>query len=72
MKEVDHGMPEIPEGMTPWDGRTEEPPEDWDRGPYLCRDGKMYIMNGYDWKFGTGCWNPTAVWDRVAYTALKG
>lgn len=42
-------------------------PSDWDGGPYLCRDGGMYIMRGYGWQHGFGCWNPTADWDRVAY-----
>jgi hypothetical protein len=66
---------EIPEGMVPWDGRTKEPPEDWDGGAYLCRDGKMYFLNGWDWGHGTHCDNPTASWDRIAYTiraALNG
>lgn len=61
----------IPTGMVEWHGQTEEPPKDWDRGPYLCRDGKMYIMRGYDWGHGTFCDNPTADWDRIAYTPIK-
>lgn len=44
-------------------------PKDWDQGPYLCRDGGMYNMRGYGWKWGEGCWNATADWDRVAYRA---
>jgi len=46
-----------------------EAPSDWDGGPYLCRDGDLYHMRGYGWAHGLGCWNPTAAWDRVAYTA---
>lgn len=46
-------------------------PQDWDGGPYMCRDGKMYWMAGYGWKHGEGCWNETACWDRIAYTPLK-
>jgi len=61
----------IPAGMKPWHGG-EHPPEDWDGGPYLCRDGKMYHMCGYGWGHGTHCWNPTASWDRIAYTPIKG
>jgi len=43
-------------------------PKDWDERPYLCRDGKEYWMNGYGWRWGEGCWNQIADWDRVAYT----
>lgn len=43
-------------------------PSDWDGGPYLCRDGGLYHMRGYGWAHGLGCWNPSATWDRVAYT----
>lgn len=57
----------IPEGMKAWHGG-EEAPADWDGGPYLCRDGAMYHMRGYGWGHGTNCWNPTADWDRIAYT----
>jgi hypothetical protein len=57
----------IPAGMKVWNGG-EEAPVDWDGGPYLCRDGKMYHMRGYGWGHGTHCWNPTADWDRIAYT----
>lgn len=42
-------------------------PSDWDGGPYLCRDGQFYHMNGYGWGHGLGCWNATADWDRIAY-----
>lgn len=45
-------------------------PSDWDGGPYLCRDGGMYHMRGYGWEHGLGCWNATADWDRIAYTAI--
>ena len=44
-----------------------EQPKDWDRGPYLCRDGKSYWMRGYGWKHGLGCWVEQADWDRIAY-----
>lgn len=43
-------------------------PSDWDGGPYLCRDNQLYHMRGYGWGHGLGCWNPTADWDRIAYT----
>ncbi len=59
-------------GMTPYDpSHPDYPnaPSDWDGGPYLCRDGGLYHMRGYGWAHGLGCWNPTADWDRVAYTA---
>jgi hypothetical protein len=46
-------------------------PSDWDEGPYLCRDGGMYHMRGYGWGHGINCWNPTADWDRIAYTPRK-
>jgi hypothetical protein len=59
---------EIPAGMVEWHGQTKEPPEDWDGGAYLCRDGKMYFLNGWDWGHGTHCDNLTADWDRIAYT----
>ena len=61
----------IPAGMVEWHGQTEEPPEDWDGGPYLCRDGGLYHMRGYSWKHGAGCWNETADWDRIAYTPRR-
>lgn len=53
-------------GFIYWPGGN-EPPADWDGGPYLCRDGKTCWMRGYDWRHGTGCWNPTADWDRIGY-----
>lgn len=55
-------------GFIYWPGG-DEPPADWDGGPYLCRDGGVYHMRGYDWRHGTGCWNPTADWDRIGYKA---
>lgn len=61
----------IPAGMKAWGPDHPDYPEgpkDWDGGPYLCRDGKMYHMCGYGWAHGLGCWNPTASWDRIAYT----
>ena len=59
-------------GFIYWPGGDAAPP-DWDEGPYLCRDGKTYWMCGYDWKHGTGCWNPIASWDRIGYrTHLQG
>lgn len=63
---------EIAEGLTPYG--PEHPdypnaPSDWNGGPYLCRDGGLYHMRGYGWQHGLGCWNPTADWDRVAYTS---
>lgn|GEM_PF-6899838 len=61
------GAVEIPPGMVEWHGG-DVAPADWDGGPYLCRDGKMYHMRGYGWGHGTHCWNPTADWDRIAYT----
>lgn len=42
-------------------------PSDWDGGAYLCRDGGKYLMRGYGWEHGLGCWNSTADWDRIAY-----
>ena len=45
-------------------------PSDWDGGPYLCRDNKLYHLRGYGWAHGLNCWNATASWDRVAYSAL--
>lgn len=62
---------EIPEGMKAY-GREHpdypDAPRDWDGGAYLCRDGEMYFMRGYGWAHGMGSWNPTASWDRIAYT----
>lgn len=56
-------------GFIYWPGG-DEAPADWDGGPYLCRDGEVYHMRGYDWRHGTGCWNPTADWDRIGYKAI--
>ena len=53
-------------GFVYWPGGN-EPPADWDGGPYLCRNGQVYHMSGYDWRHGTNCWNPTASWDRIGY-----
>lgn len=60
----------VPNGMKEWGPDSPgypDAPVDWDGGPYLCRDGKMYHMNGYGWSHGYGCWNAQADWDRVAY-----
>lgn len=43
-------------------------PADWDHGPYLCRDGKMYHMCGYGWQHGMYCYSSTSDYDRIAYT----
>ena len=56
-------------GYIYWGGG-QAPPVDWDGGPYLCRDGDEYIMRGYDWAHGTGCWNETADWDRIGYRTI--
>ena len=53
-------------GFKYWPGG-DGPPDDWDGGPYLCRDGKTYHMAGYDWRHGTGAWVATADWDRIGY-----
>jgi hypothetical protein len=53
-------------GFTYWAGG-QSAPDDWDGGPYLCRDGQEYHMAGYDWGHGTHCWNETADWDRIGY-----
>lgn len=58
-------------GFVYWPGG-EGPPADWDGGPYLCRDGKVYWFRGYDWKHGTNCLNPTACWDRIGYKPKSG
>jgi hypothetical protein len=55
-------------GMEPWFGQTKEAPKDFDGGSYLCRDGNMYFLNGWDWGHGTHCDNSTACWDRIGYT----
>lgn len=63
----------LPAGMTPYGPLHPDypnEPSDWDGGPYLCRDGRLYHMCGYGWEHGLFCWENTADWDRVAYTAL--
>jgi len=55
-------------GMVYWPGG-DGPPADWDGGAYLCRDGGLYHMRGYDWRHGTGCHNTVADWDRIGYRA---
>lgn len=69
--DLDMGLDGVLAWMTPYDpSHPDYPnaPSDWDGGPYLCRDGGLYHMRGYGWEHGLGCWNPTADWDRVAYT----
>lgn len=53
-------------GFIYWPGG-DEPPVDWDGGPYLCRDGGIYHMRGYDWQHGTRAWSATADWDCIGY-----
>jgi len=53
-------------GYTYWPGG-DNPPDNWDGGAYLCRDGGEYLMRGYDWNHGTNCYNATADWDRIGY-----
>lgn len=65
------GVGGVPAGMKAWGPESPgypNAPADWDGGPYLCRDGKLYHMCGYGWEHGYGCWNPQSDWDRVAYT----
>ena len=66
--------PKIPDGMTDYGPKHPDypdEPKDWDKGAYLCRDGGMYFVCGYGWGHGIGCWNPTASWDRIAYTTKQ-
>lgn len=67
-------MTNIPKGMTSYGpDHPDYPnaPKNWDNGPYLCRDGSMYHMRGYVWRWGEGSWVNEADWDRVAYTAVR-
>lgn len=57
-------------GLTYWPGG-DHAPADWDGGPYLCRDGKLYHLRGYGWKHGEFCSNPTSDWDRIGYRAVS-
>ncbi len=58
-------------GMTYWPGG-DAAPADWDGGPYLCRDGGLYHMRGYDWRHGTNAYAKTADWDRIGYRSTRG